>query len=52
VKGNSAKKAIAMDPRYEGEGMATAAQIIGGIVCLLYVINILVLIGGIAAGDR
>ena len=52
VKGTSAKKAIAMDPRYEGEGMATAAQIIGGIVCLLYVINILVLIGGIAAGDR
>ena len=35
VKGTSAKKAIAEDPRYEGEGMATAAQIIGGIVCLL-----------------
>lgn len=52
VKGNSAKKAIAMDPRYEGEGMATAAQIIGGIVCLLYVVNLLLLIGGIASGDR
>ena len=35
VKGTNAKKAIAMDPRYEGEGMATAAQIIGGIVCFL-----------------
>jgi len=35
VKGTSAKKAIAMDPRYDGEGMATAAQIIGGIVCFL-----------------
>lgn len=35
VKGTSAKKAIAQDPRYEGEGMATAAQIIGGIVCFL-----------------
>ena len=52
VKGTSAKKAIAMDPRYEGEGMATAAQIIGGIVCLLYVVNLLVLIGGIASGGR
>ena len=52
VKGTSAKKAIAMDPRYEGEGMATAAQIIGGIVCLLYIVNILVLIGGVATGDR
>lgn len=36
VKGTSAKKAIAEDPRYEGEGIATAAQIIGGIVCLLW----------------
>ena len=51
VKGTSAKKAIAQDPRYEGEGMATAAQIIGGIVTLLYVVNILVLIGGVASGD-
>lgn len=38
IKGTSAKKAIAEDPRYEGEGMATAAQIIGGIVCLLSLI--------------
>ena len=52
VKGTSAKKAIAMDPRYEGEGMATAAQIIGGIVTLLYVVNLLLLIGGIASGER
>ena len=51
IKGTSAKKTIAMDPRYEGEGMATAAQIIGGIVCLLYVVNLLVFIGGIAGGD-
>jgi hypothetical protein len=52
AKGASAKKQIAMDPRYEGEGMATAAQIIGGIVCLIYVINLIVLISGIASGGR
>ncbi|HET6979664.1 MAG TPA: DUF4190 domain-containing protein [Pyrinomonadaceae bacterium] len=52
VKGTSAKKTIAMDPRYEGEGMATAAQIIGGLVTLLYFLNIVFLIGGIASGDR
>lgn len=51
VKATSAKKAIAQDPRYEGEGMATAAQIIGGIVCLLHLVNILVLIGGVASGN-
>jgi hypothetical protein len=50
VKATSAKKKISMDPRYEGEGMATAAQIIGGIVCLLHLANVLVLIGGVA-GD-
>ena len=49
VKGTSAKKAIAMDPRYEGEGMATAAQIIGGIVCLL---SLLYIIGLITGGMR
>lgn len=47
VKGTSAKKKLSMDPRYEGEGMATAAQIIGGIVCLLYIVNLLVLVGGV-----
>lgn len=52
VKGTSAKKAIAMDPRYEGEGMATAAQIIGGLVTLLYFVNIILLIAGAASGDR
>ncbi|HKU74466.1 MAG TPA: DUF4190 domain-containing protein [Pyrinomonadaceae bacterium] len=51
VKGTSAKKKIEMDPRYEGEGMATAAQIIGGIVCLLYIVNFLVLIGGVGTGE-
>src|ERR1044072_4426716 len=38
VKGTNAKKAIAEDPRYEGEGLATAAQIIGSIVSLLSVL--------------
>lgn len=52
VKGTSAKKAIAMDPRYDGEGMATAAQIVGGLVCLLYIVNILLAIVGIASGER
>lgn len=51
VKATSAKKTIAQDPRYEGEGVATAAQIIGGIVTLLYVVNILVLIGGVVGGN-
>src|SRR5262249_31829100 len=31
VKANSAKRYIAADPRYDGEGIATAAQIIGWI---------------------
>ncbi len=51
VKGTSAKKKLSMDPRYEGEGMATAAQIIGGIVCLLHLVNLLVLVGGVASGN-
>jgi len=51
IKGTSAKKKISMDPRYEGEGMATAAQIIGGIVCFLHVVNLFVLIGGVVSGD-
>ena len=41
VKGTSAKQTIAMDPRYEGEGLATAAQIIGGIQLGLMVLSIL-----------
>lgn len=44
VKGTSAKKQIAADPRYDGEGVATAAQIIGGIEVALYVLYILVAI--------
>ena len=50
VKATSAKKKLSMDPRYEGEGLATAAQVIGGIVCLLHLVNLVVLIGGLAAG--
>ena len=49
VKGTNAKKAIAQDPRYEGEGMATAAQIIGGIVSLL---SVLYFIGLFTRGIR
>jgi len=41
VKGTSAKKQIAADPRYEGEGAATAAQIIGGIEVGFYLLYIL-----------
>lgn len=41
VKGTSAKKQIAADPRWDGEGTATAAQIIGGIEVGLYVLYIL-----------
>jgi len=41
VKGTSAKKQIAADPRYSGESAATAAQIIGGIEVALYVLYIL-----------
>lgn len=49
VKGTNAKKAIAEDPRYEGEGLATAAQIIGGIVSLL---SVLYFIGLFTRGVR
>ena len=41
VKGTAAKKLIAADPRWEGEGTATAAQVIGGIEVGLYVLYIL-----------
>ena len=37
IRGTAAKKSIAMNPTLEGEGLATAAQIIGGIEVLLYV---------------
>jgi hypothetical protein len=37
IRGTAAKKTIAMNPRLEGEGLATAAQIIGGIEVLLFV---------------
>jgi hypothetical protein len=46
VKGTSAKKQIAADPRYTGEGAATAAQIIGVIEVCFYLLYIL---GAIAA---
>jgi hypothetical protein len=41
VKGTSAKKLIAADPRWGGEGIATAAQIIGVIETLLSVLYII-----------
>ena len=41
IRGTQAKKTIAMNPRLEGEGLATAAQIIGGIEVLFYVGGIL-----------
>ena len=37
IRGTAAKKTIARNPSLEGEGLATAAQIIGGIEVLLYV---------------
>lgn len=37
IRGTAAKKTIALNPTLEGEGLATAAQIIGGIEVLLYV---------------
>ncbi|HKR13635.1 MAG TPA: DUF4190 domain-containing protein [Pyrinomonadaceae bacterium] len=46
VKGASAKRTIAMDPRYEGEGIATAAQIIGGIEVGLFVLYIFAAVMG------
>jgi len=44
VKGTSAKKQIAADPRWDGEGAATAAQIIGAIEILVSVLYVLRLI--------
>lgn len=44
VRGTQAKKTIAQNPRLEGEGIATAAQIIGGIEVLLtlaYIVNLI-----------
>jgi len=46
VKGTSAKKTIAINPMLEGEGLATAAQIIGGIEVLGFVIWIVSLFAG------
>lgn len=41
MKGNSAKKQIAADPRWDGESTATAAQIIGAIEVGLFFLTIL-----------
>jgi len=46
VKGTAAKKTIAINPMLEGEGLATAAQIIGGIEVLGFVIWIVNLFAG------
>jgi len=37
VKGTQAKNLIAMDPRLEGSGMATAAQILGAIEIIIFI---------------
>ena len=41
MKGSSAKKQIAADPRWDGESTATAAQIIGAIEIGLFILWIL-----------
>jgi predicted RNA-binding Zn-ribbon protein involved in translation (DUF1610 family) len=47
IRGTSAKKTIAQNPRLEGEGIATAAQIIGGIEVLFAIAYIVSLIAGV-----
>jgi hypothetical protein len=47
VRGTAAKKTIAQNPRLEGEGLATAAQIIGGIEVLLNIAYFVSLFAGI-----
>lgn len=46
VKGANAKRTIAMDPRLGGEGIATAAQVLGAIELLLFVFYILAALAG------
>lgn len=46
IKGNEAKAAIDADPRLGGRGLATAAQIIGVIGILLFIIQVLSLMAG------
>ena len=41
VKANEAKAAIAQDPRYGGEGMATAGKVLGIIGIILFVLGII-----------
>lgn len=40
-KGAAAKRQIALDPRLTGEGLATAAQVIGGIEIVLFILGFL-----------
>lgn len=49
IRGTAAKKTIAQNPRLEGEGLATAAQIIGGIEILLNVAYFLMRIGALSS---
>ena len=49
ARGAAAKRTIAMDPRYDGEGIATAAQILGGIEIGLFALYIL---GAIVGSSR
>ena len=44
MKGSSAKKQIAADPRWEGESTATAAQIIGAVEIGLFILWIFAVI--------
>jgi hypothetical protein len=46
VKGTEAKKEIARNPRLTGEGIATAAQVIGVIEFLLNILGIFARVAG------
>lgn len=48
MKGTSAKQTIAINPQYDGEAIATAAQIIGGIQLGLLALSVL----GALVGER
>jgi hypothetical protein len=44
IKGTAAKRLIAADPKWEGEGTATAAQVMGAagtLLSLLYVVKLI-----------
>jgi len=49
IRGTAAKKTIAQNPRLEGEGIATAAQIIGGVEVLFTIVYLISLITGVSS---